>query len=138
MQLVSGCTSAAPEYKDYKIVRLSLSGLGPIEHYSFGSYIHEISNRLDRKTVFIASGDLSHRLKDSGPYGYQKEGPEYDEKIMNIMKNADFEKLMEIVKQCQIICLREGAPSVMSYVKIAFNPEAGVWSIDKKVKKHHE
>lgn len=51
---------------------------------------------------------------------------------------GDFEKLMEIVKQCQIICIREGAPSVMSYVKIAFNPEAGVWSIDKKVKKHHE
>ena len=51
---------------------------------------------------------------------------------------GDFEKLMEIVKQCQIICIREGAPSVMSYVKIAFNPEAGVLSIDKKVKKHHE
>lgn len=48
-----------------------------------------------------------------------------------------YEELMEIVKQCQLICIREGAPSVSSYVKIALNPEAGVWSIEKKVKKHH-
>ncbi|MGB5823450.1 MAG: thiamine-binding protein [Proteocatella sp.] len=51
---------------------------------------------------------------------------------------GDFEQLMEIIKQCQLICIKEGAPSVMSYVKIAFNPQAGVWSIDKKIKKHHQ
>nr|WP_317412610.1 thiamine-binding protein [uncultured Solibaculum sp.] len=50
---------------------------------------------------------------------------------------GDYDELMEIVKECQKICIRAGAPSVMSYVKIAFNPEDGVWSIDKKVTKHH-
>lgn len=51
---------------------------------------------------------------------------------------GDYDQLMEIVKQCQIICIKAGAPSVMSYVKISFNPQAGVWSIDKKVTKHHQ
>lgn len=48
-----------------------------------------------------------------------------------------FDELMEIVKEAQKICIQKGAPSVMSYVKIALNPEAGVWSIEKKTAKHH-
>jgi len=50
---------------------------------------------------------------------------------------GDYDMLMEVVKQCQLICLREGAESVMSYVKIAVNPKMGVWSIDKKISKYH-
>lgn len=51
---------------------------------------------------------------------------------------GDFDYLMDIIKECQKICIRAGAPSVMSYIKIAYNPNVGVWSIDKKTKKHHE
>ena len=51
---------------------------------------------------------------------------------------GDYDELMEIVKQCQIICIRAGAPSVMSYVKILYNPKGGVWTIDKKVSKYHK
>lgn len=51
---------------------------------------------------------------------------------------GDYDTLMKIVKECQIICLEAGAPSVMSYVKIALDPKEGVWTIDKKVTKHHK
>lgn len=51
---------------------------------------------------------------------------------------GDLDELMDIAKECQKICIREGAPSVMSYMKVAYNPGEGVWSIDKKVTKHHE
>lgn len=34
---------------------------------------------------------------------------------------GDYEQLMEIVKQCQYIAVKAGAPSVMSYVKITYN-----------------
>jgi uncharacterized protein YqgV (UPF0045/DUF77 family) len=52
---------------------------------------------------------------------------------------GDYDQLMDIVKECQKICIRAGAPSVMSYVKIAYNPQPeGVWTIEKKVSKHHE
>ncbi|MCI8496946.1 MAG: thiamine-binding protein [Clostridiales bacterium] len=50
---------------------------------------------------------------------------------------GDYDQLMDIVKECQLICIKAGAPSVMSYVKISYNPDAGVWTIDKKVTKHH-
>ena len=51
---------------------------------------------------------------------------------------GDFETLMGIVKEAQLICIREGAPGVISYIKIFYNPGAGVWSIDKKISKHHK
>ena len=50
---------------------------------------------------------------------------------------GDYDQLMEIVKECRLICIRAGAPSVMSYVKINYKPD-GVWTVEKKVKKHHE
>lgn len=50
---------------------------------------------------------------------------------------GDFETLMGIIKECQLICIKEGAPQVSTYIKIAYNPTMGVWSIDKKTKKHH-
>ena len=51
---------------------------------------------------------------------------------------GDFGTLMEIAREAQLICIREGAPSVISYIKIFYNPKEGVWSIDKKISKHHE
>ena len=51
---------------------------------------------------------------------------------------GDLDELMEIVKQAQYICIQEGAPSVMSYVKIAFDPNDGVWTIDEKTEKYHQ
>lgn len=51
---------------------------------------------------------------------------------------GDLDELMDIAKECQKICIRAGAPSVMSYMKVAYNPGEGVWSIEKKVTKHHE
>ncbi len=51
---------------------------------------------------------------------------------------GDYDTLMEIVKECQLICVREGAPKVSTYVKIWYNPSGGVMSIEKKTAKHHQ
>jgi uncharacterized protein YqgV (UPF0045/DUF77 family) len=51
---------------------------------------------------------------------------------------GDFDTLMDIVREAQLICIREGAPSVASYIKIFYNPDAGVWSIDSKISKHQK
>ena len=50
-------------YKDYKLVRIGLSGLPLTEHYKLGQLIQQAVNKLGRSVVIIASGDLSHRLK---------------------------------------------------------------------------
>lgn len=76
--------------KDYQLVRIGLSGLPLKKHYQLGQYIQETAKLLNRTTVLIASGDLSHRLKEDGPYGYRKEGPDYDSQIMDVMGKATF------------------------------------------------
>lgn len=81
--------------KPYKLVRLGLSGLSPAQHYRLGSLIQKTAEALQRRVVFVASGDLSHKLRDDGPYGFSKEGPIYDERIMQIMASAQFEKLFD-------------------------------------------
>ena len=82
-------------WKDYQLVRVGLSGLPLTDHYELGRRIRETAEVLDRRIVIIASGDLSHRLKADGPYGYRKEGPEYDRRIMQVIESGDFGELLE-------------------------------------------
>ncbi|HZK26527.1 MAG TPA: AmmeMemoRadiSam system protein A [Thermoclostridium sp.] len=77
-------------YKDYKIVRIGLSGLDSLEHYRFGKAITRTINKLGRKVVIIASGDLSHKLLHEGPYGFVEEGPEFDKQVTEAMSSGDF------------------------------------------------
>jgi len=81
--------------KKYKLVRIGLSGLPLETHYELGECIRQTAQQLNRSVAVIASGDLSHRLKEDGPYGYQKEGPEYDRLIMDVMAKAEFGRLLE-------------------------------------------
>jgi len=92
---------------DYKIVRIGISGLSFIEHYNFGKCIAEAADSLNRKVVIIASGDLSHMLKDEGPYGYTEEGPIFDKEVTSAMADGDFmrfltcdEEFCEIAAEC--------------------------------------
>ncbi len=82
-------------YSGYKLVRLAISGLPLIEHYRFGQCVGRALEALGRKAVFIASGDLSHKLTSDGPYGYAREGPEFDKQVTDAMKTADFLRMME-------------------------------------------
>lgn len=51
---------------------------------------------------------------------------------------GDYDQLMEIVRNCQLVAVKAGAPKVSAYVKISFAPDGGVLTIDKKVTKHHQ
>ena len=83
------------KYTGGKIVRIGLSGLPLTDHYRFGQIIAQAVEDLDRRTVLIASGDLSHKLQDYGPYGFAKEGPEYDRRIMDVCGRAAFGELFD-------------------------------------------
>lgn len=82
-------------WNKYQLVRIGLSGLPLKVHYQLGQCIKETAEALGKNIVLIASGDLSHRLKADGPYGYQKEGPAYDKRIMDVMGRAAFAELMD-------------------------------------------
>ena len=76
-----------------KFVRVGISGLLLHEHYRLGMLIRQAAEKIGKNIVVIASGDLSHMMSEASPYGFAKEGPIYDEKLMAAMEKADFEEL---------------------------------------------
>ena len=83
------------KYKDFKLVRTGLSGYDLLKHYEYGMMIKNAVESLGRKVVYVASGDLSHKLQDYGPYGFTEEGPVYDIRIMEVCSNARFRELFD-------------------------------------------
>lgn len=82
----------------------------------------ELVRIVDEVIDYIKSTGLHYYV---GPFETTIEGESYDQ-------------LMDIVKECQHVAIRAGAPSVSAYVKIAYKPEGGVLTIDQKVTKHHQ
>ena len=78
-----------------KIIVIGYSGLPLIANYRMGMIIKEAINNLNRSVVYIASGDLSHKLQEDGPYGFIEEGPIYDQRIMDVCFNKRFNELLE-------------------------------------------
>ena len=82
-------------YTDYRLVRVGLSGLPLADHYRLGQMIRETAEKLERRVLFVGSGDLSHKLLEEGPYGFAAEGPVYDERLMDVMGRAAFDELLD-------------------------------------------
>ena len=83
------------KYKDFKLVRTGLSGYDLLKHYEFGMMIKDAVDEVDRRVVYVASGDLSHKLQDYGPYGFAEEGPVYDKRIMEVCSGGRFGELFD-------------------------------------------
>ena len=86
------------------------------------SSTEEVIRVVDEVIAYIKSTGLHYFV---GPYETAIEGDSYDE-------------LMEIVKECQKVAIRAGAKSVSAYIRVVYNPEGEVLTIDKKVTKHHQ
>ncbi len=100
-------------FEDYRLVRVGLSGLPAEAHLEFGRCIAETARDLDVRTVFIASGDLSHKLTPDGPYGFAPEGPVFDRDVVNLLDAGDLEglfmlgeKFCESAAECGLGSLR--------------------------------
>ena len=51
---------------------------------------------------------------------------------------GNYDELMDIVKECQHIAIRAGAPSVLAYIKVDYRPEGDVLTIERKFTTHHQ
>ena len=82
----------------------------------------ELVRIVDEVIDYIKSTGLNYYV---GPFETTIEGDSYDE-------------LMDIVKECQHVAVRAGAPSVSAYIKVTYRPEGEILTIEKKTKKHHQ
>ena len=82
----------------------------------------ELVRVVDEVIDYIKSTGLNYYV---GPFETAIEGEDYDQ-------------LMDIVKDCQHVAIRAGAPKVSAYIKVVYEPEGEILTIDKKVTKHHQ
>jgi len=84
------------KYTDYATIRISQSGMAPSEHYMMGQVLAKAVEITGRRTVLIASSDLSHKLQVSGSYGFAPEGPQFDKLITDAIEKSDFLSMLKI------------------------------------------
>lgn len=84
------------EYTDFRLVRISVSGLNRDTQVAFGDCLRRVIDESQRNVAVIASGDLSHKLKEDGPYGFHPMGPVFDEQIVSMIKDNDYARLLDM------------------------------------------
>lgn len=77
-----------------RLVPMNISFLSPQEHFQFGRAVRRAVESLNRGVVVIASADLSHRLSESGPYGFHPAGPEFDRRIQEAVASWDVQAVL--------------------------------------------
>ncbi len=120
-------------YKNYDLMRISISGLPLKLHFDFGRSLEKVILDSRKKVVYIASGDLSHKLKKDGPYGFAQEGVDFDDELVKIVSENQLEKLLNldsrIVKKAAECGLRSFA--IMAGVLSAYHTSSHLLSYEK-------
>jgi|SRR5215213_3039446 len=79
-----------------KVVTLGYSFLSNEDHLRFGSCIKGAVDQVGRRVAFIASGDLSHRLKPQAPAGYNPDAHVFDEEVVEALRSNAPQRIVEI------------------------------------------
>lgn len=84
-----------PKHYPYKIKPILTDFESPQVHFQRGQ---EIIKNLpkNKKIAWIASGDMSHRLKEDGPYGFHPSGPQFDQDFIRLLKKKDIQAILNL------------------------------------------
>ena len=69
-----------------RVVALGYSFLSNDEHLGFGACVRRAADKVGRPVAFVASGDLSHRLKPEAPAGYNPRAHLFDEEVVGALR----------------------------------------------------
>jgi len=79
-----------------KVVALGYSFLSNADHLRFGNCIRQAIATVKRPVAFIASGDLSHRLKPGAPAGYNPDAHLFDDEIVAAIRNCETTRIKHV------------------------------------------
>jgi AmmeMemoRadiSam system protein B len=79
-----------------RLVLLSFSLLDLPEHARFGAIVGEVLLDTPQRVLYVASSDLSHRLKPGAPAGFDARGAEFDRQIADTFAAGDWRGMLSI------------------------------------------
>ena len=83
------------QYNKFKLVRINPSFSSLNKHQEFGMFL---SNYIpeNKRVVLIGSGDLSHTSSKASPYGFKKEGKQFDSLFVQATQKNDLSNLFNL------------------------------------------
>ncbi len=84
--------------KDFQgeIKKILIGAESPAFHFEKGKKIGQELTTLNERYALIASGDLSHCLKEEGPYGFHPHGPEFDRELIELLKKKETKTILKL------------------------------------------
>src|SRR5215471_5315885 len=79
-----------------KVVALGYNFRSNEDHVRFGNCVRTAIENTGRLVAFIASGDLSHRLKPDAPAGYNPAAHRFDEEVVEAIRSCATRRIVEI------------------------------------------
>lgn len=117
---------------DKPIAAISIGMLDNIQLYTLGKLIQEAAQNVERRVAVVASGDMSHRLKDEGPYDFHPDGSRFDLLVRDLISQGDVEGLFNLPSNLVENAGQCGYPSIIIMLGAldGFKPTAEVFSYE--------
>ena len=107
---------------DGRAVALGYSFLSDEDHVRFGSCVVRAVERVGRSAAFVASGDLSHRLKPGAPAGFHPEAHRFDEEVVAALHESKPARVADIDRNLRRLAGECGYRSML----VALGASSGV------------
>lgn len=82
-----------------KVVAISVAFMSLLELFSFGTIIRDAAEVTGRRVAIVASGDMSHRLKNDGPYDYHPDGQRFDAEVKKLLAAGDVRSFLNMPEE---------------------------------------
>ena len=80
----------------FSVIPLSYSLLDYKAHFLFGHKIKKEILLTNKRVAVIASADLSHRLTEEAPAGFNPQGAIFDKTIVDLIRNKNIDGILEL------------------------------------------
>jgi MEMO1 family protein len=106
-----------------RVVALGYTFLSNEEHILFGKCVRLAIDKVARPVAFVASGDLSHRLKPEAPAGFNPQAHLFDEEIVDAIYRGNPKRIVEIDQEGRRLAGECGYRSILVALGVAEGSE---------------
>jgi MEMO1 family protein len=102
-----------------RVIALGYSFLSKEDHVRFGKCIRQAIEKIGRRVAFIASGDLSHRLRRDAPAGYNPDAHLFDEEVLDAIRTCSTSRIVDIDQEMRRMAGECGYRSMLVAIGVA-------------------
>jgi AmmeMemoRadiSam system protein A/AmmeMemoRadiSam system protein B len=106
-----------------RVVALGYTFLSNDDHIRFGNCVRRAIDTLARPVAFVASGDLSHRLKPDAPAGFNPQAHLFDEQVVDAINRGNPKRIVEMDQDARRLAGECGYRSILVALGVAEGSE---------------